>query len=317
MASAGFLRFEQWRTSLLGRPSLQRFDRWSTPHTHPGTSAGRVIIQKLRVLTVFWLRRLAQGTGRKNALTTTASLAGHARGKTVLVMGSGPSADNVNQAAVASAKKSGDVVVVATNFFLHSTLAKTVTPDFLVWSDDIFHPRHAKDNAAAWEKIRNHPDIVLVTPWTWREELDALNLPHTIAFFDDDTLEGWSKNISPLKPRGYQGSTGQKAIAFGVHLGGEPTAIIGIDLSYFRNFSVGHDNRLYRNPVHLSGTDTGVADLTPHTLNGIADELYSAANNFRYLHTHFKKHNIVNLDPHSLVDAFPKVAQSPFITPAS
>ena len=313
MTSTRFQRFETWRDRWVTSPRMRRLDRWSSPHTHPGTGLGRVVVVKLRVLAVFLLRRLAQGKGRRRALDRTRFLHGQAAGKTVLVIGSGPSASRVNASAIKSAQDSGDLVVIATNFFLASEMAKTITPDFLVWSDGIFHPRNMSRNPVAWEALANHPTITLVSPWTWREQLEALNLPHALAFFDDDTLEGWSRNISPLKPRGYKGSTGQKALAFAVHLGGEQIAMIGIDLSYFRHFTVDGDNRLYRHPVHVEGTDTGVAELTDHTLNGLADELYSTASTFRYLHTHFRRFPIVNLDPDSLVDAFPKLPASPWV----
>ena len=313
MPGTRFDRFESWRDSMVNRPAIRRLDRWSTPHTHPGTSAGRIVVMKLRVLAVFVLRRLAQGGGRRAALQGTRSLGGDAAGKTVLVVGSGPSASTLDVSAVASAQRSGELVVVATNFFLASDMAQTITPDYLVWSDEIFHPRNREQNQESWAALSTHPSITLVSPWTWRKDIEAMALPHTVSYFDDDTLEGWSRNISPLKPRGYQGSTGQKAIAFAVHLGGTSTAIIGIDLSYFRHFSVDSDNRLYRHPVHITGTDTGVAELTPNTLHGLSDELYSTANNFRYLHTHFARFPIVNLDPHSLVDAFPKVSDSPWV----
>ena len=314
MAGTLFSRFESWRDSLISRPAMSRLDRWTTPHTHPGTSASRVVVMKLRVLVVFLLRRLAQGGGRRAALRVTRSLRGEGGGKTVLVVGSGPSALSLKAKSVAKGQSAGEVVVVATNFFLASDIARTITPDYLVWSDDIFHPRNREKNRESWDALTAHPTITLVSPWTWKKDIEAMALPHRVSYFDDDTLEGWSRNISPLKPRGYQGSTGQKAIAYAVHLGGEPTAIIGIDLSYFRHFTVDSANRLYRHPVHVDGTDTGVAELTPHTLVGLADELYSTANNFRYLHTHFARFPIINLDPDSLVDAFPKVTDSPWVT---
>ena len=309
-----FQRFEHTRNRVLKNPRVAAFDRFTTPHTHPGMSAGRILLVKTRVLVVFLLRRLAQGPGRREALEGTRALAGSAGGKEVLVIGSGPSASAITKTAVTKAQKAGDLVVVATNFFLSSDLGKTITPDYLVWSDEIFHPSRANDNALAWEALAARPSITLVSPWTWRGELEKKNLPNQVIFFDDDTLEGWSKNVSPLRPRGYQGSTGQKAIAFATHLGPVQTFIIGIDLSYFRHFTVDEHNRLFRNPIHLRGTDTGIADLTPQTLVGLADELYSTANTFRYLHTHFRGKNISTLDPGSLIDAFPKVTDSPYIT---
>jgi hypothetical protein len=309
-----FQRFEDTRDRVLKNSRVAAFDRFTTPHTHPGLSAGRILLVKTRVLAVFLLRRLAQGSGRRDALEGTRALAGSAAGRDVLVIGSGPSASTVKKTAVTSAQKKGDLVVIATNFFLASDLGKTITPDYLVWSDDIFHPSRSDDNSEAWEGVASHPGITLVSPWTWRGEIEKKKLPNKVVYFDDDTLEGWSKNISPLRPRGYQGSTGQKAIAFATHLAPRQTFIIGIDLSYFRHFTVDEHNRLFRNPVHLRGTDTGVADLTPQTLVGLADELYSTANTFRYLHTHFRGKNISTLDPGSLIDAFPKVTDSPYIT---
>jgi hypothetical protein len=50
---------------------------------------------------------------------------------------------------------------------------------------------------------------------------------------------------------------------------------------------------------------------------GMADLLYSTANHFRALHTHFSRYNIVNLDSTSLVDAFPKVTASPLLKKGS
>lgn len=308
-----FQRFEDIRTRMLKNPRLSRFDRFTTPHTHPGLSVARMLVVKTRVVAVFVIRRIAQGRGRRQALDTTRMVAETAAGSDVLVIGSGPSASRLKRSTVVEAQKTGGILVVATNFFLASDLGKTITPDYLVWSDDIFHPSRSEKNPQAWEGLATRPQITLVTPWTWRRDIERLGIPNPVVYFDDDTLEGWSRNISPLHPRGYQGSTGQKAIAFATHLGARQTLIIGIDLSYFRHFTVDEHNRLFRNPIHLKGTDTGVAELTPQTLLGLADELYSASNTFRYLHTHFRGKNIINLDQNSLIDAFPKVVDSPYL----
>ena len=132
-------------------------------------------------------------------------------------------------------------------------------------------------------------------------------------YFDNDSLEGWSKSISPLRPRGYQGSTGVKALAVALHL--EPSAVllIGLDLSYYRNFVVDSDNRLLRQPSHVAGTDSGTQDISPHSVHGLADALYSTASQFLALHTHFAGRSVVNLDPDSLVDAFPKASAHPLM----
>jgi hypothetical protein len=262
---------------------------------------------------MFLIRRLSQGGGRSQALQAIKNAAGLAVGKTVLVIGSGPSAESLNGREVAKQQKAGELIVVATNHFLASALAKTITPDFLVWSDDGFHPKRKTTHPERWNLLATHPEITVVMPWTWKKDVPSAGIANPVMFFDDDSLETWSKNISPLKPRGYQGTTGAKALALAVYLGPIQTQIIGIDLSYIKNFSVNPDNTITRHPTHVTGTDSGQQDLTDYTLMGMADLLYSTANHFRAFHTHFAQHTIYNLDPHSLVDAFPKIGDSPLM----
>jgi hypothetical protein len=312
-ASNSFDRYEKTRDQLATTPAVSKLERWSSPHTHPGHSVWRVAVVKLRVLAMFVIRRLSQGGGRRNALRDMKNLKGAASGKTVLVVGSGPSAASLNEKEVARGQKADTLMVVATNHFLASPLAKTITPDFLVWSDDGFHPRLCSINTERWELLAKHPSTALVVPWTWKKDIDRSGIKNQVLFFDDDSLETWSKNISPLKPRGYQGTTGAKALALAVHLGGKSTQVIGLDLSYIKNFAVNADNSITRHPTHLAGTDSGQQDLTGYTLLGMADLLYSTANHFRAFHTHFSRRNISTLDPNSLVDAFPKIIDSPLI----
>jgi hypothetical protein len=313
--SKGFDRYEKTRDQLAVTPRVSKWERWSSPHTHPGGSVWRAIIVKLRVLALFAVRRISQGRGRREALAGMRTLAGSASGKTVLVVGSGPSAASLNAAEVAAQQQAGSLVVIATNHFLASAVADTVTPDFLVWSDDGFHPKLHSDNTSRWDLVRAHPTTTLVMPWTWKKHVAHTGITNEVVFFDDDSLETWSKNISPLKPRGYQGTTGAKALAVAVHLGSSDIQMIGIDLSYIKNFSVNADNTITRHPTHLEGTDSGQQDLTGYTLVGMADLLYSTANHFRAFHTHFSGRNISNLDAQSLVDAFPKISDSPLTKP--
>ena len=307
-----FDRYEKTRDRLAVTPSVSRFERWSSPHTHPGGGVWRTVVVKLRVLALFIIRRLSQGGGRRPALHGMRHLAGSAAGKTVLVIGSGPSAQKLVPKKVAAAQKSGTLVVIATNHFLASGLAQDITPDFLVWSDDGFHPQKHNTHREPWALLAKNPSVTMVMPWTWKKDVTVTGITNQVVFFDDDSLETWSKNISPLKPRGYQGTTGAKALALAVHLGGADSQIIGVDLSYIKNFAVNPDNTITRHPTHLAGTDSGQQDLDGYTLLGMADLLYSTANHFRALHTHFSGRNISNLDPNSLVDAFPKISDSPF-----
>lgn len=288
------------------------FERYSSPHTHPGGSIWRTSLQKVRVLASFLTRRMALGPGRTEALEGLRRLQGSARDKEVLIIGSGPSAEGLNIREVKKRQASGELLVIATNYFLHSSLAQTVTPDYLVWADSAFDPSHPASQDA-WERLSRHEDVTLVAPWTWQRVIASTLLASRTVYIDNDSLEGWSTNISPLKPRGYQGSTGVKALAVSLHLGPAVAFVIGIDLSYYRNFVVDENNRVLRQPTHLAGADSGRQDISNHSINGLADALYSTASQFLALRTHFSGAPVVNLDPSSLVDAFPKVSEHPLM----
>ena len=311
MTTTRFDRFEEGKRSLEKNSALRTFERWSSPHTHPGGNVVRLIVQKLRVLVTFVIRRMASGPGREGALSGLRALANSAVGKEVLVIASGPSASVVNARAVAKAQREGSLVVIATNYFLSSPLASTITPDYLVWSDSVFHPSKSQSNPS-WQELGTRPPVTVMVPWTWRHKVPG-TMRERFVFFDDDTLETWSRNISPLRPRGYQGTTGVKALSLATHLGARTISVIGLDLSYFKNFTVDRDNRVLRHPTHLAGTDSGTQNLSHNTVSGLADALYSTANQFYYLRRLFAGYPIVNLDPESLVDAFDKVSDHPFI----
>lgn len=313
MTNNTWQKFEERKTALGDSESMTYFERYSSPHTHPGGGIWRTVVQKLRVLINFVIRRIAQGPGRHQALAPLANLAGSASGKDVLVIASGPSAASVNAREVAKRQRSGDLVVVATNYFLNSPLATTITPDYVVWSDSVFSPMNRHHNAKAWDAVESHPDVRVIVPWTWQSVITTMTTANQFLYFDNDTLEGWSSNISPLKPRGYQGSTGVKALAVGLHFEPQQVFIIGLDLSYFQHFSVDSDNRVLRQPTHLKNTDSGVQNLSKDGINGIADSLYSTANQFLALRRHFSGRRVINLDPHSLVDAFSKVTDHPLV----
>lgn len=304
--------FEASKQRWLGRDGVSAFERYASPQTHPGRNPFRLILQNLRVLGVFLIRRVVMGAGRLAAMEPTGRLAGSAAGRDVLMVGSGPSAASLKASEVAARQRSGSLVVVATNYFLRSSLAKTITPDYLVWSDDVFHPTHP-EAGAAWDELATRPSVTVVSPWTWKRDIDARQVKNPVIYFDDDTLEGWSSNISPLFPRGYQGSTGAKALAFGLHLGGAQTFVIGLDLSAFTTFSADSDNRLHRGPAHITGADSGSKDITEYTINGMADLLYSASNEFLHVRRFFGNKGVTNLAADSLVDAFPKALEHPLV----
>ena len=290
-------------------------ERYSSPHTHPGGSIWRTTVQKMRVLVNFVARRIALGSGRSDALRSLNNLKGSAQHQEILVIGSGPSSERLNVREAKKRQARGELVVVATNYYFNSQAADSLTPDYLVWADRAFDPKNPK-SAAAWKTVKQWDGVTLVVPWTWRQAIRAGEMQNRMVYFDNDSLEGWTNNISPARPRGYQGGTGVKALAFALHLEPKVVFLVGVDLSYYKNFAVDEENRVIRRPSHVTGTDSGVQDISQHSVAGLADALYSTANQFLALHKFFSGRSIVNLDAGSLVDAFPKVSTHPLMRKA-
>lgn len=309
-SEGSFGTFERGRNRMLRSAIFSRFERYTSPHTNPQGNAFRLAIQALRVLIVFLVRRFFQGPGRGAALSELSKLRNIASGKEVLVVGSGPSASDLSPKTVTTLQKSGSLIVIAANYFLMSTLGKKISPDYLVWADEIFHPRNREVNPA-WRALAKNSSVKVIAPWTWKRFIDDTAWKDRFLYFDDDSLEGWTRNISPLRPRGYQGSTGVKALAIAIHMSPIRSLVIGLDLSNFQSLKVNSQNEVIRQPAHISGADSGSQSLDENSLIGIADIVYSAANEFRYLRSHFAGQNVVNIGQASLVDAFRRQEDHP------
>jgi hypothetical protein len=126
-----------------------------------------------------------------------------------------------------------------------------------------------------------------------------------VVYFDDRTLIGWSKNISPVHPRGYGSLTSYKAMAIACFAGYSRIGIIGFDNSQFRNVYTNPRNRIYQKSLYFYDESMDL-ELTDSLHNGIADYFYDTSNTFSYLRM-FSKFPIVNLDQNSLADQFVKI----------
>jgi hypothetical protein len=103
-----------------------------------------------------------------------------------------------------------------------------------------------------------------------------------------------------------------KALAIAVYLGYSRIYLCGLDNSYVKTFFVDADNRIYRKDEHFDSDiyqidgqrDYCLADR--YGVGGVSALLMDYALHFSQLHR-FPADRIVNLDPDSLIDAFPKV----------
>ena len=292
--------------------NLGRLERALAVTTFPNFSIGHVFAIKVRIILEWAVKRCLVIGFRRRALRPLRALGKLGQSNDALVIGNGPSAQTLNWAAVADAQDKG-MAVFAINYFPLSPEFGLVQPNYLVLSDPIMKPSSNSDsrNEELWISVQKNSTMNLIVPLSWYRVMKSQNsLSNCILYFDDSGLEGWTRNISPLRARGYLALTVYKAIAISIFLGFRETKIIGVDNSMFRTISVDADNRLIQQPNHFFTKGGKTSDLTAFYPKGISDYFYDVSLCFYFLRRCFVGQSVSNLDPHSLVDAFPKSSSS-------
>lgn len=278
-------------------------------------SVSRLLVIRCRILLEWTIKRILGLTSRRPALRRTRTMEGHLVGNSALIVGNGPSASRLNWDELAEQQRSG-MHVWAINFFPLSAAFRTVQPDFLVLSDPLMHPSSTTDdrNTDLWKVIREEMRGCLVVPTSWWPVTHRMDgMQHRFLYFDDSGLEGWTRNISPLRARGYIALTAYKALAFAHHLGYDAVYIIGIDNTMFRTVSVDTSNRLIQAPNHFFERGGKSADLSSTYPRGMGDYFADMSMCFSSLRRCFIGTRTFNLDPNSLIDVFLKLEESSLI----
>jgi hypothetical protein len=231
-----------------------------------------------------------------------------------LVIGNGPTAANLDLDRVRLEREASQLLVFLVNFSLLDPEIRKCGCDYLVLSDPATHPSvYSVKNQELWTAVLAIENIKVVTPTSWHGKLpNSLCKKGQCLHFVDTSLEGLSKNISPVRPRGYSTSTAYKAIAYAIHLGISKTYIIGIDNSNFRTIQVDDENRLIQTEHHFKDGYAEPIDLTSFFPKGIGAYFYELSILFLTLKRCFSNSNIVNLGVSSEVDAFPKIKPGDF-----
>jgi hypothetical protein len=233
-----------------------------------------------------------------------------------LVLGNGPSAKKVEWSTVSRRRQSGDLHVFTMNYFL---LNKGISPldiDYVVMSDPGCLPSSQDERTKnLWEIIENNAGTIkVITPTGWHKVLCSdSKLTDTCLHFDDRSLETFSRNISPLQPRGYISMTALKALAVANFIGYKNISFIGIDNDWFRGLRVDGDNRLIQESVHVTSDYHKPIDLTEEYQLGVGDYFYDLAENFLSFRRCFSNLKLINLDKDSLIDFFEKDPNSDLV----
>lgn len=185
-------------------------------------------------------------------------------------------------------------------------MAKTIVPNYYVLSDPTSFNEGSQtvskeivDNQKRQIDRLNELNIPVFIP----AQFSKLNILKQCYIFND-VENRFSRNIDPLKPRGYLSMTGYKALAIACYLGYDTIYICGFDNDYFKTITVDENNDLYYTDKHYY--DNGIKSKTgPNVGKGLGNYLWEHHLLFKGLEL-FNHYNIINLNKNSLVDAFPK-----------
>ena len=287
-----------------------RLERNTSVVTNPGLSLVHLSLVKIRVLTEYVFKRVVNWSTRRKSSIHMLKIEWKRKSNIALVLGNGPATADIDFSKVAEWQRKGDLDVYAVNQFVNSEIfLNGFEPTFLVLSDPLHRPTQDRVKSGIWNHIdtaSNHMQIVV--PQHWFNEIVKYqsNLLSRCHFFDDVSLEGFSRNIHPSKARGYLQFTAFKALAVACSKGYEEIGICGIDNSMFKGLLVDSNNRIIQRSNHLKGTEDGDSDVTSFYPNGVADYFHLVSLQFLTLKRCFSSYPIKNLDPNSLVDSFDK-----------
>ena len=280
----------------------------SSPHYFYGRSPIKLLIHNFVQKVEFFRRR---GPSRA-LLAATKSLAGSKHGKTALVLGSGPSLNSLNASI---AREFFDEIFVVNNYYLHK-LSKDLAPDYYCLSD----PNHFVDDktnaihedGALFRYLIENKVTLLLSHFYRRAKIISGT---KVLFFNDREWRGFRRSISPIKPRSYGSFTLYKALALACYFGYETIYILGLDNTEFKSYVGSPDNKIYvdnENHYAKSNVKLNITSSPEGFTSGMAGRMQSYALQFGDLRL-FSNHNIINLDPKSLIDSFRKMESHPAI----
>ncbi|OHD63450.1 MAG: hypothetical protein A2096_16280 [Spirochaetes bacterium GWF1_41_5] len=246
-------------------------------------------------------------------LKTTALLRNSARGKSAFVFANGPSLARLNPEKIARLQKQG-YDIFAINSYLRSSFFKIAAPDYFLISDPAYFGDYRylskeqlagngmQEALADLAELKKYPEIRLLIPIRYYSKIKHENI---ICFNDSEYL--WGSNVNDLtRVRGYSSMTAYKSLAAACHLGYDKIYICGFDNNYFKHLFVNKKNEMFYRDEHFYDLDNPLI-WKVHSYEGLSVGQLLWSHHFKFTDLEkFKNEPVINLDPDSLVDAFPK-----------
>jgi hypothetical protein len=258
--------------------------------------------KQLTAVWIGWRHFLKSWLRNRGAYRQLVALKGTGRGRAALVLGNGPSQGYLTPEVLSEFKQRGDVFCV--NRWFENEVLTVVPPNFVTLSDpfdssisDSVQPVHAKMR----DSLLRHDGVTIFCPMEWLSQFKQQFGDRCIGFNDWEIRS--LRNFHPMFPRGYVSMTLFKALAMAMHIGYDSIYVLGMDNTYPRNMYCAPDRVVMNVRMH-AGTDEYVECENTDVAN-LLFQLYMVFEDLN----HFQRQaggRIINLDPFSLTDAFPK-----------
>ena len=274
--------------------------RLNSPHSYTGRSVFQLAVKNFLELANSFRRRglpLALKFDLRKIKKTK-------QGKTLLLLGSGPSALKLSQLKLS--EYFSELMVV--NNYLDFDFSARLIPDYFCVSD----PNSFINNNSKLEKYIEDNKITVIASHFYRKSNFLQN--QKVIFFNDKEfhIPLW-KNINPQLPRSYSSYTFYKALSVAIYMGYDAIYILGLDNTEFLSYRSNVDNEIYLDLEDFYGRksigksyEAEIYRSLAGFPDGLAGRLQSYALAYGDLEL-FNGFNIINLDPNSLVTNFKKI----------
>ena len=282
----------------------------ANPHFYTGRSVVLLSLQQLLRFALF----LKTERPPKRVIREMAKLANQGKGRTALVLGNGPSLDKLIPEQATSHFQ--DIFVV--NGFHNLRISEQLAPSFYCLSDPLDESEIDNQQSEEGNNLRKYLQQNLgctrLLPHTWSSKIDSAQ--NKTMYFDDRERTLFSRNIKPIKPRAYSSVTLYKALAIACYMGYEQIFILGFDNTEFYNYVGRLDNKIGLEEVTYATLKNqrkySSGSFALPFVSGMSGRMQSYAHLFGDLLL-FSEYPILNLDPKSLTDVFPKIENHPAI----
>ena len=203
-------------------------------NAYRGLSLTRVAGVRIRVALEWLVQSSANQRLMRDRLQRTKALENTSLGKPAVILATGPSLKTLDLESLDVLRKQGGRVF-ALNFYNETAAALQARPDYYVLADPTFLAgwQDSQRTIEVWNYILREPRPTVCVPA--HVSVDDLPQGCNFLFFNSLGLDGWTKNISPLRPRGFLGLTAYHAISIALFLGFDPVFTLGIDNDAFKS----------------------------------------------------------------------------------